>query len=56
MEKVACQHCGQIVHSEHAVKVEKFIAQGELVLYFCSERCANDFYLERLNGVQDNGV
>ena len=47
-EKETCQECGKVVDEEEKVVVEKFDSGYGFELTFCSETCANEYYLERL--------
>ena len=46
-----CLYCGK--EHPHPFKVEKFLAGHEVVLYFCNEAHANEYYLEKL---RESGV
>ncbi len=43
-----CAQCKQSVLKDLAVVTVKHLAKGTLQEHFCSEHCANQWYLERL--------
>ena len=54
----SCDECGSIIpltdeasvrmNQPPALVTVKHTSEGELVWHFCTETCANEFYLERL--------
>ena len=48
MHKERCPHCRKVGDVDLMFKVEKFLARGKSVLYFCNELHANEHYLEKL--------
>ena len=47
-----CDHCGQKHLPDVSVVVCKHTAHSTLQLLFCSERCANEHYLEKLRSYE----
>lgn len=46
----SCAQCSQVVPMAFAFITAKHTGRGTMVEHFCSETCANEFYLERLRG------
>lgn len=43
-----CDHCGQYMPVMLAMIVEKITNRKHIKLHFCSETCANEYYLNKL--------
>lgn len=48
--RTQCGHCGKVVLQSEAITVKKHIEKGTIEEHFCTETCANEWYLERLRG------
>ena len=49
-QRVVCLHCQS--ETDTPVTVQKLSNGKRVKLHFCTETCANIFYLERLRGVK----
>lgn len=46
--RTQCAECGKVVLQSEALVVVKHTGRSTMQEHFCSEQCANDWYLERL--------
>lgn len=51
ISRTSCEHCKQVLYRhENVLVVTKHFSGHTAQFHFCGERCANEFYLERLRG------